>query len=352
MAKHFDLLAEFGRFGLEQRISLRDPATVAAFMAHVSDAVERSLADLVLIHGQRTEAMFEALLVSLGGFKLLKAEDSGRLFPPDHFRAPDFRVVLNDGAHWLIEVKNVYESNPLQQRRRLFSKAYYDALIAYAKATGAELKVAVFWARWQIWTLVSPDRLIDTDGGLELDMQMAMRVNELARLGDRMIGTRAPLRLRLTTDPERTSPIAADGTVLITLGRAQIFCGDEEVTDPVEQEIAWVFMQHGDWREHGPDAVVDGDLLRAIEFRWEPEELTDQGFEMVGTLSRMFARYYAEHTVEEDAIVQLRAPLRPNWFAPLVQSEHKSKALPLWCFIQQPNFTAAEKTEAVDGVPR
>jgi len=351
MKKPFDLLAEFGKFGLERKISLRDPTTASDFVTHVGEAVERALADPVLLQGQRVEAMFEALLVSLGDFRLLKAEDGGRLFPTEGFRAPDFRVVLNDGAHWLIEVKNVYEVDPFQQRRRLLTRAYYETLTAYADATGAELKVAVFWARWSIWTLVSPDRLVGEDGGLELDMQTAMRVNELSRLGDRMIGTRTPIRLRLTTDPERTTPIAVDGTVLVTIGGVQILSGDEEVTEPVEQEIAWVFMQHGQWKEDGLNAVIDGDRLVAIEFRWEPEEATNQGFEMVGTLSRMFARYYAEHTVDEDAIVQLRAPLRPNWFAPLVKTGYRSQALPLWRFIQQPNFDAPEKLETADGVP-
>jgi hypothetical protein len=343
MKKPFNLLAEFGRFGLERKLSLLDPTSASAFTTHVGEAIEQALSDPALLQGQRTEAMFEALLVSLGEFRLLHAEDGGRLFPSDSFRAPDYRVVLIDGSHWLIEVKNVYQAEPFRQRRRLFTKHYYDALAAYSEATGAELKVVVFWARWSIWTLVSPSRLIGSNGGLELDMLTAMRVNELARLGDRMIGTRAPLRLRLTMDPGHTSSIGADGGVLATIGGVQIFSGEQEVTDPVELEIAWVFMQHGQWQDQEPDAIVEGDRLLAIEFRWEPEEATEQGFEMIGTLSRMFARYYAEHTIEGNAVVQLRAPLRPNWFAPLVQPGYRSQALPLWRFEIRPNFGGVER---------
>jgi hypothetical protein len=338
MKKPFDILAEFGKFGLERKLSLRDPLASSAFIAHVGEAIEQALADPILLHGQRVEAMFESLLVSLGDFKLLKAEDGSRLFPTERFRAPDFRAVLNDGVQWLIEVKNVYEVEPLHQRRRLFNKNYYDALAAYAAATKAELKVAVFWARWSIWTLISPDRLIGEDGGLELDMQTAMRVNELSRLGDRMIGTRSPLRLRILTDPERTSRIAVDGSVQVTIGGVQIFSNDSEVTDPVEQQIAWVFMQYGEWKERGPNAVIDGDHLLALEFLWEPEIETNQGFEVVGSLSRMFSRYYAMHTVNDEAVVQLQAPLRPNWFAPLVLPSYQSQELPLWRFYLQPNY--------------
>ena len=351
MPKPFDLLAEFGKFGFDRQISLRDPTTSAAFVAHVGDAVEQALADADLLRGQRTEAMFEALLISLGDVRLVKREDGGPFFATEAYRAPDFRIVLGDGAHWLIEVKHVYERDPSQQHRRVFTDNYYQTLAAYARATGAELKVAIYWARWSIWTLVSPDRLIGAKGALELDLSTAVQANEMARLGDRMIGTRAPLRLRLYTDAERTSPIGADGTVTVTFSAAQLFCGEAEVTDPVEQEIASIFMQHGEWVEDGPLADVDGDRLRAVEFTWVPEEATGQGFEMVGTLSRMFARYYAEHTIADDAIIQLRAPLRPHWFAPLVQPGHRSDALPLWNFSQQPNYDFLKRVERADAIP-
>ena len=338
MTKPFDLLAEFAKFGLEQKLSLRDPATSRAFLTHVSAAVDQALADPALLQGQRAEAMFEALLVSLGEYKLLKQEDGGRVFPGAGFRVPDFRIVLTDGPQWLIEVKNVFEKDPFRQRRRLLTKDYHDELAAYATATGAELKLAVFWARWSIWTLVSPGRLLGTDGTLELDMETAIRVSEMSRLGDRTIGTRAPLTLRLQMDPDHTGLIAADGTVRATIGAARLLCDGVEVTEPVEKEIAWIFIQHGEWREHGPQPIVEGDRLEAIEFWWAPEEPTNQGFEMVGTLSRMFARHYASHTIEADAVVQLRAPLRPGWFAPLVERVDRGGAIPLWRFELRPNY--------------
>lgn len=66
MAEAFDLLAQLGKFGADQKISLRDPTAARAFIDHMSDAVNRALAVPILIHGQRAQAMFEALLVSLG----------------------------------------------------------------------------------------------------------------------------------------------------------------------------------------------------------------------------------------------------------------------------------------------
>ena len=142
--KPFDLLAEFGRFGNETKMSLRDPATLSAFTGHVGDRVEGALGDSALLHGQRTEAMFESLLVSLGQFVLLTSEDTGRLFPDGRYQSPDFRIVLEDGSHWLIEVKNVYEPDPSRRKRRLFTKPGLERLTTYASATGAELKLAIF----------------------------------------------------------------------------------------------------------------------------------------------------------------------------------------------------------------
>lgn len=45
MLKPFNLLAELATFGVERRLSLRDPALKEAFGAHVSSSVDRALAD-------------------------------------------------------------------------------------------------------------------------------------------------------------------------------------------------------------------------------------------------------------------------------------------------------------------
>ncbi len=346
MPKPFDILRELGRFGLDRRLSLRDPGAKPAFALHVSEAVDRALSDPALLQGQRVEAMFESLLLSLGKFRLLKAEDAGRVFPAGEFIAPDFRVVLDDGDQWLIEVKNVYEPAPFEQRRQLMDQNYYAKLAAYAAATGADLKLAVFWARWSMWTLVSPGRLLDERGSLTLDMMTAAKVNELGRLGDMTIGTRAPLRLRLVMDPDQASPIGPDGEVQVVIGGSALYCEDREIVDATDREIAWVLMQHGEWRETGPQPIIDGDRLLALEFAWEPQEPSDQGFEFIGSLSRMFARFYAQHTVKDQQVIQLQAPLRPGWFLPLMRTDHHSSALPLWRLIIQPNYEATS-----DGAP-
>ncbi len=331
----FDPLAALARFGLEHEIPLNDPQAVSKFVTSFRNALKNALSNQALLHGQRTEAMF----VSLGGYSLLKAEDTGHVHPEGHFKVPDFRVVLSDGTQWLIEVKNVYIEDPFQQRRRLMTRAYREKLENYASATGGQLKLAVYWARWGLWTLVSPERLVDADGCLTLDMETGFRENELSSLGDLTIGTRPPLRFQLEADPNTTGPVASDGMVKFTISGVRFYCGEDEILDPVEKQIAWIFMLYGEWKEVDPQPLLEGGKLTGVEFRWEPEEQVNKGFEMIGSLSRMFSRYYAEQTMESDEVVQTRAPLRPGWFAPLVTPDYKSKALPLWRISIQPGTT-------------
>jgi hypothetical protein len=66
-----DLLTTFARFGREQRISLRDLKFAESFIHRVNETLTTALDNDALLHGQRTQNMFEALVVSLGHYKLL-----------------------------------------------------------------------------------------------------------------------------------------------------------------------------------------------------------------------------------------------------------------------------------------
>ena len=57
---------------------------------------------------------------------------------------------------------------------------------------------------------------------------------------------RSNVEQNLVADRARTSPIGEDASVLLTIGQAQIFCGGRELTDPIDQQVAWTFMQWGD----------------------------------------------------------------------------------------------------------
>ena len=330
-----DLLDGLANFAAEQRISLRDPQAVPRFASWLNITLNEALSDPIRLYGQRAQAMFEAMVVSFGEFSLLKVEDAGRMYPETGFRVPDFRIVLQDGTQWVIEVKNVYKKDPSLQSRRLMTRAYRQELENYASSTGAQLKLAVFWARWGIWTLVSPEQFVDRNGDVAIEMKDSLMRNELGRLGDRTIGTRPPLRLCFTADPAKTSSIASNGEVEFTIGNVQMYCDQLQIVDPIERQIAWMFMLYGEWEEAEPEPLVEGSRLKGIEFRWEPRSRNNVGFETIGSLSRIFSRYYAEKTLEERDIVQLFARSRPEWFQAILTGDYKGKALPLWILVQE-----------------
>src|SRR5689334_17565697 len=102
----FDLLDAFAAFGQQEKVSLRDPAATTGFVDRARASVEASLSNDALLHGLRTESMFEAMAASLGAVDLIKQEDAGRIYVSDtRLRVPDFRLVLRDGLQMLVEVK-------------------------------------------------------------------------------------------------------------------------------------------------------------------------------------------------------------------------------------------------------
>lgn len=93
MPKSFDLIADFAKFSAENRNSLHDPQTIEKFITDARKTISDALLDEIRLHGQRTQAMFEALLLSLGDHLLIKVEDSGQVYPENRFKVPDLRVV-------------------------------------------------------------------------------------------------------------------------------------------------------------------------------------------------------------------------------------------------------------------
>ena len=260
------------------------------------------------------------------------------MHPSDQFQAPDFRVVLNDGTQWLIEVKNFYDAEP---GRQVFSVTaeYLARLQRYANVLRCPLKLAIYWARWRMWALIEPTDLQPQNGKLSIDMFKAARLNQLAALGDRTIGTTPPLKFRMLADTNKPREVKDNGEVPFTIADVAFYSDEKEITDPAEQQIAWMLADLGDWQCDGPLAQISEGKLDAIEMLWTPRERANpnENFEMIGTLSTMFSRHYATQTLSEQGVVQTEAEVVPDWFSPLVASNLASKALPLWRFILQPN---------------
>ena len=334
--KAFDLLALAAAFAQRHGLSLNDPALIEQFLADAALRLKAALADPTLLYGARTERMFEATVLSLGRFRLFKTEDVGRVYAATAYRAPDFRIVLDDGDQWLVEVKNVRREDP-QNQRTTMSAPYLASLQAYADAVGVPLRLALYWSRWNLWTVITPDRFLRPDGGLRVTMMEAVMANEFARLGDVSIGTKPPLRLvfdAATDKPRRVSP---EGRAEFTIGSARVYSGEVELTDPRDRHLAEILFLFGEWFAEGPTVIMGDEGIAGVEFVARPKELSNQGFDGIGWASRIFTRYFATRTLDGDQVIQLNGAPAPDWFAPLAAWDFKRSQLPLWLFRLQPS---------------
>lgn len=326
--KAFDLLASVAAFAREHAIALNDPSLVERFIADAEPKLKEALADPTLIHGSRTERLFEATVLSLGKFRLLKTEDAGRVHAATTNRAPDFRVVLDDGEQWLVEVKNVRSKEPFKQETRM-SAAYLASLQAYADMVGTPLRLAIFWSLWNIWTVISPDRFRRSNGGLHIKMMEAVVANEFGRLGEVIIMTKMPLRLVFGASTDMPRSLSSEGLANFIIASAKLYSGNVELTDPKDRKLAEVLLLYGEWSTEGPLAVTEGGEFMGVEFVATPEEPSDQGWDGIGWASRIFSRYYAEQTIDGDHVIQLNGKAAPEWFAPLSDWDFKNSKLPL-----------------------
>lgn len=326
--KAFDLFAAVAAFARENAIALNDPVLIERFINDAAPKLNEALADPTLIHGARTERLFEATVLSLGQFRLLKTEDVGRVHAASTNRAPDFRVVLDDGEQWLVEVKNVRCEDPFKQETRM-SAAYLASLQTYADMVGTPLKLAIFWSLWNIWTVISPDRFRRPGGSLRITMGDALRANEFGRLGEVMIMTKTPLRLVFGAKTDLPHSLSAEGLAKFVIGSAKLYSGAKELIDPRDRNLAWVLLRYGEWSMEGPLAVTDAGAFAGVEFVATPQEPSDQGWDGIGSASRIFSRYYAAQTIDKDQVIQLHGKAAPEWFAPLSDWDFKNSKLPL-----------------------
>jgi len=339
MSKDFDLLASIASFAHDRGIGLNDPKLIATYTAETTPKLEAALADQALIQGSRTEKLFEAMVLSLGKFRLLKTEDTGRVHSAEKLRAPDFRVVLDDGEQWLIEVKNVRCKDPAKQRTTL-TVNYLNTLRAYSDMVGLPLRLAIYWSTWKLWTLIDPATFARSDGGLKIEMTDAITANHMGRLGDVSIHTTSPLRFTVPKRPDGKVDTPEAG-IMGLLAVSRIFSGNVELVEPRERHLARILFAHGEWPLHGPNDVTDENGNPAYEFVAEPEEPSGQGFDGIGWASRIFSRYFAQQTQDGDRVIQLHGKSVPDWFAPLSDWHGTQSALPLWLFYARPSATVA-----------
>lgn len=246
--------------------------------------------------------MFPAIVLAIGGARLIKAEDAVPAYYFDDadgpVKAPDFRLISARGEH-----------------------------------------LAHYWAGPNLWTLVDSGVLTSAGGKMFLALEQALRANELGLLGDAWIGTTPPLVLTLVADPAqpRTLEGPPEGRhANFVVGSIEISCRGRRLETDLERRIAWSLMDLGHWQmDENVEVASDGTVVR-VNYKFEPAEPVEesQGFAIVGSLSSLYSALYNLTTLDEAGeVISLRRRPEPDALVDLIPDDYwdnPDRALPLW----------------------
>lgn len=343
--------------------TVRDPARRQDFQELISAALDQSLDNESRLHGWRVQGLFEAMIVCLGGIRLIKEEDTGNYYFDDasgDIKLPDFRIVRTDGEHLLVEVKGVGPKDMVKPQR--VRAQDLEQQLRYAELTGARLVLAHYWSALNRWTVVDPNALEHRDSQVLLPIEAAIKANELGLLGDAQIGTEPPLVFSLLADASQQTrrTLGADEQQIgFTVGEVEFASAGRILTDPVEQRIAWFLMLHGSWDTTEEPEIENGRLVK-VKFVCVPpgadddqaaEAIARQGCADVGSLSSMYSTLYNEATLTDTGELRsLRHEPDPGSLAALIPADYWNRTtrdLPIWKFRVRPNDDGTqERTNA------
>ena len=225
-------------------------------------------------------------------------------------------------------------------------------LLVYTEMHRLPLKIAVYWSKLAVWTLV-PASCLDlvNHKTCVLEFGRALAINEMALLGDTTIGTRLPLRIRLLSIPGSVDN-SLNGEVKFTINKVEIYSRDLLIQDKFEQNLAFQLM-----RWHGSSSanfimepLTTDEKLMGIEWRLESyEEAFDKQFEIIGSLSTIISNQYNAASAPDGYIDKLIPPSEPEKFSIYIPENYKGKHLPIWRFTQipNPNFTCVQRTRTI-----
>jgi len=333
----FEVIDLFTSLGRTYGFSLRGNGGQDKFLQTIKNSFDESLRNPMFLHGRHTQAIFSYVAASLGRASLIKEEDAGEFIVTDpDLKIPDFHIVLLDASNFLVEVKNF--RHDLRKPMKL-KRGYLEALERYSRLVGIPLRFAIYWSQASLWTLVSLPHLPRQNGNGWIDMPKAMKINEMADLGDMQVGTTPPLVLRILTDPTKPRGVDDQGHVNFTIGKLEFYCGGLRIDSKEEQRMAHYFMLHGSWTGSEPRAhIIEGSLVH-IDFEVNhPAPTSGQEFEILGYLSTMISRRFNDLTAPKGTIERLVPASSPGSLGIVIPRDYKGKHLPLWCFVQEPNY--------------
>ena len=334
----FDAIELYTAIGRDHDYEISAEGDISNFLDSVGESLKVTQTNSLLLHGKRIEALFAHVDGAMGKCRFIKQEDSGDVFVSgDDFEVPDYRVFLNDGTSYLVEVKNFH----MKSFKADFSvsKKYMHGLEAYAQLNSIPLRFAIYFSRPNAWVFLPKEAFRETKRHYVVNFIDAIARNEMAKLGDRMIATLPDLRFEMLGNPDECSIPDAAGEVGFTVRSVHIYCHENEVIDERGKQIAFYLMRYGEWPVSEATALMRDRKVVGLRWVFSPEDPVDnQHFQIVGTLSSMISNAYRELTVEDNKVIALDVKQDPNFFTLEIPVGYKESPLPLWQFILEPNY--------------
>jgi hypothetical protein len=318
---------------------VNDPARIDAAMAMIRDGLEDALSTQSTVHGWRVQNLFAATVVALDGCVLLKEEDEGTAFyDGEKIKVPDWRVTLRDGRRLLVEVRGLPPSKLTNDFT--MSAGEVTGLRRYGELTDTEVYVAIFWASFGLWALVPLDALtVNSVGRLAIGFEDAMKRSRMVDLGDRMLGLRPPLSLRLIPDATAENTVTESGEANFTIGAVELWCGGNQMETDEERKLVWFLLMTAPWDgDQHAELTSDETAVEWVSFDVAPESPAHPGqdFEIIAPLSRLYSRLYNMLTMGENGVTALTVDADPGQLVRLIPLNLESERLPLWHFLVEP----------------
>lgn len=333
---HFEILGTFDAYVQRHGLGFTNDAA-DSLITQLQKKLEEHRNHRTRLFGFRTESMFAHVAAGLGKCVLINQEDSGTFFDGDGtMRRPDFRVVTNSGNQFLVEVKNHFQKNATSPFS--LSKKYWSSLVSYSDAVKTPLMLAIYWSRWNMWTLTSSSRLKCVNGKFQMGLGEAMMENEFDLLGDSLLHTIPPLSIRFAVD-KSLAQSTDQSRHHVQVSFAGLFAAGERIASPIEQELAWHFMIYGKWNHVEQVAVSEDGAVQYLELRVEPEasEVDEShSFQSLGFLSGMISCQFIRGTSINQEVVRFTP--NSSRLGVEIPDNFRGDVLKLWKFVLHPKY--------------
>lgn len=284
----------------------------------------------IAVYGTTTEIIFQKMVASISWCKMIKKEDEGSVLTDETIRVPDYRLVTKNGTNILVEVKNCNN----KENKKVFTKEYIDSLLKYCELCKTELKIAIFWNKFGIWSLnsIEDSTLNRTNTKYSITITDAAIANDTRLFGDLVIGLKPGVTIRFNAKKISEKRININSkTIEASISGIEVIYDGKTIEEPKAKSLLIFFMFYGTW-DYKENTVVKSDKELYIDYIFTQLENQNKGFGIIGSLSSIITRYYKSICYGEDGKkINITPKLMRIDLSPIFEY-NKTKTIPLWIF--------------------